>query len=120
MRDIYINSNLNQLTKSVPEAEPPSSKMSSYETSQVTTKTVQHENDCTFCYEKGCPLLNYFFKVGFTPCMVEPSHYEAWSYKKKKHKNIKAYWKSVQKEPRVKRSLLILGLKPLRSKESVP
>ena len=23
------------------------------------------------------------------------SHYEAWSYKKKKHKKIKAYWKSV-------------------------
>ena len=23
------------------------------------------------------------------------SHYEAWSYKKKKHKKIKVYWKSV-------------------------
>ena len=33
MRDIYINSNLNQLTKSVSAAEPPSSKMASYETS---------------------------------------------------------------------------------------
>ena len=51
--------------------------------------------------------------------MVEPRHYEAWSYKKKKDKNIKAYWKPVQKEPRVKRCLLILGLKPLRSKENI-
>ena len=36
------------------------------------------------------------------------SHYEAWSYKKNKHKKIKAYRKSVQKEPTVKRCLLIL------------
>ena len=43
------------------------------------------------------------------------SHYEAWSYKKKKHKKIKAYRKSAQKEPTVKRSLLILDLKPLIS-----
>ena len=43
------------------------------------------------------------------------SHYKAWSYKKKKHKNIKAYRKSVQKEPTVKRCLLILELKPRRS-----
>ena len=51
--------------------------------------------------------------------MGEPSGYEAWSYKKKKHKKIKVYRKSVQKEPRVKKCLLILGLKPLRSKESI-
>ena len=43
------------------------------------------------------------------------SHYEAWSYKKKKHKKIRAHRKSVQKEPTVKRCLLILDLKPLRS-----
>ena len=36
------------------------------------------------------------------------SHYEAWSYKKKKHKKIKAYRKSVWKECKVKRFLLIL------------
>ena len=35
------------------------------------------------------------------------SHYKAWSYKKKKHKKIKAYRKSVQKKPTVKRCLLI-------------
>ena len=43
------------------------------------------------------------------------SHYEAWSYKKKKHEKVKAYRKSNQKEPTVKRYLLILDLKPLRS-----
>ena len=43
------------------------------------------------------------------------SHYEAWSYKKKKHKKIKLYRKSVSKEPTVTRCLLILDLKPLRS-----
>ena len=44
------------------------------------------------------------------------SHYEAWSYKKKKHNKITTpYRKSVWKEPTVKRCLLILDLKPLRS-----
>ena len=43
------------------------------------------------------------------------SHYEASSYKKKKRKKVKTYRKSVQKEPAVKRCLLILELKPLRS-----
>ena len=39
----------------------------------------------------------------------------AWSYKKKKHKIIEAYSKSIQKEPTVEKCLLILGLKPFRS-----
>ena len=43
------------------------------------------------------------------------SHYEAWSYKKKKTKKITGYGKSVYKEPTVKRCLLILDFKPLRS-----
>ena len=43
------------------------------------------------------------------------SHYKAWSYKKKKYKKIKAYWKSLQEEPTVNRFLLILELKPFRS-----
>ena len=42
------------------------------------------------------------------------SHYEAWSYKKKTHKKIKAYRKSVYKEATGKRCLLILDLKPFR------
>ena len=40
------------------------------------------------------------------------SHYKAWSYKKKKHKENKAYSKPLQKEPTFNMSLLILGLKP--------
>ena len=43
------------------------------------------------------------------------SHYKTWSYKKKKHKKIKAYRKSVQKKPTVKGCLLILDLKPFKS-----
>ena len=42
------------------------------------------------------------------------SHYEAWSYKKS-IKKITGYRKSVWKEPTVKRCLLILDLKALRS-----
>ena len=50
------------------------------------------------------------------------SHYKAWSYKKKKHKKIKAYRKFLYKEPTVNRCLLILELSHLdyRSEESIP
>ena len=48
------------------------------------------------------------------------SHYKTWSHKKKKHKIVKAYRKSVQKKPTVKRRLLILDLKPLRSQVIKP
>ena len=40
------------------------------------------------------PFWIIFLKLEFTLCKAEPSHYEAWSYKKKKHKKIKAYRKS--------------------------
>ena len=43
------------------------------------------------------------------------SHYEAWSYKKKKFKKITAYRKYVQGEPAIKKCLVILDLKPFRS-----
>ena len=43
------------------------------------------------------------------------SQYEAWNYKKKKYKKIKAYRISVQKEPTIKWCPLILDLKALRS-----
>ena len=39
------------------------------------------------------------------------SHYEARSYKKKKHIKVKAYRKSVSKEPTVKRCLVNSSLK---------
>ena len=42
------------------------------------------------------------------------SHYKVWSYKKKKHKKIKAKSKSLQNEPIVNTCLLILDLKPFR------
>ena len=42
------------------------------------------------------------------------SHYTACSYKKKKHKKIKTYRKSLWKEPAVNRCLLILDLKTFR------
>ena len=42
------------------------------------------------------------------------SHYEAWSYNKKKHEKIKTNRTSVQKEPTLKRCLLTLDLKPCR------
>ena len=43
------------------------------------------------------------------------SHYKVWSYKKKKHKKIETYRKSLQKEHTVNRCLFILNLKPFRS-----
>ena len=70
-----------------------------------------HERDADFCH--FCFL---FFKFNWHSLHARlNSHYEAWSYKKKKHKKITAYRKSVQKEPTVKRCLLILDLKQLRS-----
>ena len=45
----------------------------------------------------------------------QTSHYRTLSYKKKKHKKIEVYSKSVQKVPVVKRSLLNLDLKPFTS-----
>ena len=55
-----------------------------------------------------------FFKLEITHARLN-RHYEAWSYKKKMHKKIRAQRKSVLKEPTVKRCLSILDLKPLRS-----
>ena len=43
------------------------------------------------------------------------SYYNAWSYKKKKYKKIKAYMKSVYKENTIKSCLLIVELKSFRS-----
>ena len=76
----------------------------------------------TFPGQKHCQFLNipfpfFLFFINWDSLHVRlNSHYEAWSYKKKKHKKVKAYRKSVWKEPTVKRCLLILDLKPLKSK----
>ena len=65
---------------------------------------------------------SFFFGVSLHARLNSP--YEAWSYKKKKYKKVEAYKKSLQKKPTVKRHLLILDLKPLRSqvkgKNSLP
>ena len=43
------------------------------------------------------------------------SHYNAWSNKKKKYKEMKTYNFTVKKKPTDKQCLLILDLKPFRS-----
>ena len=60
-------------------------------------------------------ILNLAFLIGIQEIARLNSPSEAWSYKKKKHKKMKAYRKSVYKKLIVKRCLLILDLKPLRS-----
>ena len=58
----------------------------------------------------------FFFKLNGDSLHARlNSRYKAWSYKKKKHKKIKAPRKSAYKEPTVKRCLLISGLKIFRS-----
>ena len=72
----------------------------------------------------NCPIKNFYIFHLFKTIFFSNwdslhtrlnSHYKAWKYKKKKHKKIKAYRKSIQKEPTVQRCLLILDLKPFRS-----
>ena len=67
-------------------------------------------------------LLSFFFNWDFLHPRLN-SHFKAWTYKKKRHKKIKAYRKFLQKEPTVNRCLLILNLKDTylyhRSKESI-
>ena len=60
-------------------------------------------------------VLFFFFFNWDSPHARLTSNYEAWSYKKRSTKRITGYRKSVSKEPTVKRCLLILNLKPLRS-----
>ena len=67
------------------------------------------------CYKAPIYLpVNFFFFFNWDSVHARlNSHDKAWSYKKKE--KIKAYRKSVQKKPTVKRCLLILELKPFRS-----
>ena len=68
---------------------------------------------CSLCLVEKLERLDFFFNCDSLYARLN-SHYEAWSYKKKKHKKITTYRKSVQKESAVKTCLLILDLKPLR------
>ena len=60
---------------------------------QNLTKKTTAKNDQMFhcCF--------FFFFFNWDSFQRLNSHYEAWSFQKKKHKNIKAYWKFVQTEP---------------------
>ena len=53
----------------------------------MTTKTVQISMriSVSSAMKRGVPFSIIFLKLGFIPCMVELSFYEAWSHKKKKH-----------------------------------
>ena len=53
--------------------------------------------------------------MGFTPCKTDQPLRGMELQEKEAQKCVKAHRKSVQKEPTVKRCLLILELKPLRS-----
>ena len=57
-------------------------------------------------------IVDSFFKLGFTPCKAEQPLQHMELQEKEVHK---ANRKSTKKEPTVKRCLLILDLKPLRS-----
>ena len=59
-------------------------------------------------------LMSFFFNWDSLHAKLN-SHYEAWSYKKRSTKKIAGYRKSDYKEPTVKRCMLILDLKLLRS-----
>ena len=59
-------------------------------------------------------LLFNIFKSGFTPRTAEQPLRDRVT-RKKNNKKIKAYGKSVKKEPAVKKCLLILDLNPFRS-----
>ena len=89
----------------------------------IFQKTLAHRNEKYFVWintqwqEKWCYHLN--FNWDSLHAWLN-SHCEAWRYKKKKHKKIKANWKAVQRNPKEKRCLLTLDLKPFidhRSKE---
>ena len=56
----------------------------------------------------------YFFNWDFLHAVIN-RHSKAWSYKKKRHKKVKAYRKSIYKQPTDNRCLLILESNPIRS-----
>ena len=104
----------------------------SFYTANVTIQIKNHENSSSNVITPGDELIlftlkspedlngtsglldtNLFFYSNSLHARLN-SNYKAWNYKKKKHNKIKAYVKSLQKEPTVNRRLLILDLKPFR------
>ena len=75
----------------------------------------RHHKD-KVCLQPRSPYCIKVELMGLDPLHVRlNSHYEAWSYKEKKHTKFKANRKFVSKEHAVKRCLLTLDLKPFRS-----
>ena len=83
-----------------------------YITSSALRENIQQDSGLCFII---CSFFGVFFFNWDLPHARLNSHFEVWSYKKNKQKKITGYRKSVQKEPTVKRCLLILDLKPLKS-----
>ena len=59
--------------------------------------------------------MHIFFFNGESLYVRPNNHYKVQRYRKEKYKKVKAYRKSAEKEPTVKRYLVVLDLKPLRS-----
>ena len=83
-----------------------------------TLNMIQPRN--TFSYRKYIYIsamspidLLIFFLLGFTPCKTE-QHPRGMELQEKETQKIRPHRKAVQKDPKVKRCLLILDLKPLR------
>ena len=94
------------------------SKVPSFSHGMLVIHTEVLQLYCSLNSTKCSRFVHFSSSIFFCWCSLHVrlnSHYEAWSYKKKKHKKVKAYTKSNYKEPTVKRYLLILDLKPLRS-----
>ena len=84
----------------------------------VDQPTWNNSQNCPYHKKLSCLCLTDFFLFFLNWDSLHTRlncHYEAQNYKKKKHKKITAYREFVQKKPAVKRCLLILDLKPLRS-----
>ena len=70
---------------------------------------------CYYCYYCYFYHYCYYFLFNWDSLHVRlNSHNKTWSYKKKRHKKIKAHRKSLQKEPTVNMCLLILDLKSIQ------
>ena len=66
-------------------------------------------------FNRNISVIDFFFNFNWDSLHARlNSYYKAWSYKKKKSKKIKAYSKSLQKEPTVNRCLLILDVQTFR------
>ena len=80
----------------------------------LITQEIVAKSICKVQNRKASGLSGFFLNCDSLHAGLN-SQYKTCSYKKKKQKKNTAYRKSLQKEPTVKRCLLILDLHPLRS-----